>query len=164
MEKKIAVARKEGDSLGGVVEIIAWGCPAGLGEPVFDKIDADLAKALMSIGSVKAVEIGDGIALAGIRGSQANDQMNKKGFKTNHAGGILAGITTGAEIILRAYCKPVPSIAKPQQTIDSRGKEQIIKIQGRHDACVLPRIVPVCEAMVCIVLADHLLRQKAISK
>jgi chorismate synthase len=164
MEKKIAVARKEGDSLGGVVEIIAWGCSAGLGEPVFDKMDADLAKALMSIGSVKAVEIGDGIALASLCGSQANDQMDKKGFKTNHAGGILAGITTGAEIILRAYCKPVPSIAKPQQTIDSRGKKQIIKIQGRHDACVLPRIVPVCEAMVCIVLADHLLRQKAISK
>ena len=164
MKKKIALARKEGDSLGGVVEIIVWGCPAGLGEPVFDKMDADLTKALMSIGSVKAVEIGDGIALATLRGSQANDQMDKKGFKTNHAGGILAGITTGAEIILRAYCKPVPSIAKPQQTIDSRGKEQIIKIQGRHDACVLPRIVPVCEAMVCIVLADHLLRQKAISK
>jgi chorismate synthase len=90
--------------------------------------------------------------------------MDKKGFKTNRAGGILAGITTGAEIVLRAYCKPVPSIAKPQQTIDSSGKEQIIKIQGRHDACVLPRIVPVCEAMVCIVLTDHLLRQKAINK
>ncbi|MBE3116132.1 chorismate synthase [Candidatus Bathyarchaeota archaeon] len=164
MEKKITVARKEGDSLGGVVEIIVRGCPAGLGEPVFDKMDADLAKALMSIGSVKAVEIGDGFALAGIRGSQANDQMDKKGFKTNHAGGILAGITSGEQIVLRAYCKPVPSIAKPQQTIDSKGEEQIIKIQGRHDACVLPRIVPVCEAMVSIVLADHLLRQKAISR
>lgn len=164
MEKKITAVRKEGDSLGGVVEIIVRGCPAGLGEPVFDKMDADLAKALMSIGSVKAVEIGDGFALAGIRGSQANDQMHKKGFKTNHAGGILAGITSGEQIVLRAYCKPVPSIAKPQQTIDSRGKEQIIKIQGRHDACVLPRIVPVCEAMVSIVLADHLLRQKAISR
>jgi chorismate synthase len=162
MKKKLAIARKEGDSLGGVVEIIVRGCPAGLGEPVFDKMDADLAKALMSIGSVKGVEIGDGFVLATLKGSQANDQMDKKGFKTNHAGGILAGITTGAEIILRAYCKPVPSIAKPQQTIDIKGKEQIIKIQGRHDACVLPRIVPVCEAMVCIVLADHLLRQKAI--
>ncbi len=163
MEKKIAAASKDGDSLGGVVEIVVRGCPSGLGEPVFDKMDADLAKALMSIGSVKAVEIGDGFVLATLKGSQANDQMDKKGFKTNHAGGILAGITTGAEIILRAYCKPVPSIAKPQQTIDSKGKEQIIKIQGRHDACVLPRIVPVCEAMVCIVLADHLLRQKAIA-
>ena len=123
MEKKIAAVRKKGDSLGGVVEIIVRGCPAGLGEPVFDKMDADLAKALMSIGSVKAVEIGDGIAMAACRmGLRANDQMDKKGFKTNHAGGILAGITTGAEIILRAYCKPIPSIAKPQQTIDSQGK------------------------------------------
>jgi chorismate synthase len=164
MEKKITAVRKEGDSLGGVVEIIVRGCPAGLGEPVFDKMDADLAKALMSIGSVKAVEIGDGFALADKQGSQANDQMDKNGFKTNHAGGILAGITSGEQIVLRAHCKPVPSIAKPQQTIDSKGKEQIIKIQGRHDACVLPRIVPVCEAMVSIVLADHLLRQKAISR
>jgi len=163
MEKKIAAVRKKGDSLGGVVEIIVRGCPAGVGEPVFDKMDADLAKALMSIGSVKAVEVGDGFALAGLQGSQTNDQINKKGFKTNHAGGILAGITNGEHIILRAYCKPIPSIAKPQQTIDSKGKERIIEIQGRHDICVLPRIVPVCEAMVSIVLADHLLRQKAIS-
>jgi chorismate synthase len=163
MEKKIAAVRKKGDSLGGVVEIIVRGCPAGIGEPVFDKMDADLAKALMSIGSVKAVEIGDGMESARMMGSEINDQMNKKGFKTNHAGGILAGITSGEQIILRTYCKPIPSIAKPQQTIDSKGKERIIKIEGRHDICVLPRIVPVCEAMVSIVLADQLLRQKAIS-
>jgi len=162
MEQKLAAVRKKGDSLGGVVEIVVRGCPAGLGEPVFDKMDADLAKALMSIGSVKAVEIGDGCALADLQGSQSNDQMTKKGFKTNHAGGILAGITNGEQIVLRAYCKPIPSIAKPQQTVDSKGKERIIEIQGRHDICVLPRIVPVCEAMVNIVLADHLLRQKAI--
>jgi chorismate synthase len=162
MGKKIASVRKQGDSLGGVVEIIVRGCPAGLGEPVFDKMDADLAKALMSIGSVKAVEVGDGFDMAGLQGSQTNDQMNKKGFKTNHAGGILAGITNGERIVLRAYCKPIPSIAKSQQTVDSKGKERIIKIQGRHDICVLPRIVPVCEAMVNIVLADHLLRQKAV--
>jgi len=164
MERNIAAVRKTGDSLGGVVEIIVRGCPAGLGDPVFDKMDADLAKALMSIGSVKAVEVGDGFALAGLQGSQTNDQMSKKGFKTNHAGGILAGITNGEKIILRAYCKPIPSISIPQHTIDSKGKERIIEIQGRHDICVLPRIVPVCEAMVNIVLADHLLRQKAISK
>jgi chorismate synthase len=127
-------------------------------------MDADLAKALMSIGSVKAVEIGDGMEAARRMGSEVNDQMNKKGFKTNHAGGILAGITNGEQIVLRAYCKPIPSIAKPQQTIDSKGKERIIEIKGRHDICVLPRIVPVCEAMVNIVLANHLLRQKAISK
>jgi chorismate synthase len=146
------------------VEIIVRGCPAGLGEPVFDKMNADLAKALMSIGSVKAVEIGDGMEAACRMGSEVNDQMNKKGFKTNHAGGILAGITSGEQIILRAYCKPIPSIAISQQTIDSKGKERRIEIQGRHDICVLPRIVPVCEAMVSIVLADHLLRQRAISK
>ena len=163
MEKKIATVRKKGDSLGGVVEIIVSGCPAGLGEPVFDKMDADLAKALMSIGSVKAVEIGDGMEVARKIGSEVNDQMNKKGFKSNHAGGILAGITSGEQIVLRAYCKPIPSIAIPQQTIDSKKKERVIKIEGRHDICVLPRIVPVCEAMVSIVLADHLLRQKAIS-
>ena len=164
MEKKIAAVRKKGDSLGGVVEIVVSACPAGLGEPVFDKMDADLAKALMSIGSVKAVEVGDGMEAAGRMGSEVNDQMNKKGFKTNHAGGILAGITNGEKIVLRAYCKPIPSIAKSQQTIDCGGKERIIEIQGRHDICVLPRIVPVCEAMVNIVLADHLQRQKAISE
>ena len=162
MEKKITAVRKKGDSLGGVVEIIVRGCPAGLGEPVFDKMDADLAKALMSIGSVKAVEIGDGMEAARRMGSEVNDQMNRKGFKTNQAGGILAGITNGEQIVLRAYCKPIPSIAIPQHTIDSEGKERIIEIQGRHDICVLPRIVPVCEAMVSIVLADHLLRQKAV--
>jgi chorismate synthase len=164
MEEKITDVRYQGDSLGGVVEIIVNNCPAGLGEPVFDKMDADLAKALMSIGSVKAVEIGDGVAMSGLRGSQANDQMDKKGYLTNHAGGILAGITNGQQMVLRAYCKPIPSIAKPQRTIDSRGKEHRIEIHGRHDICVLPRIVPVCEAMVSIVLADHLLRQKAISE
>lgn len=164
MEKKIAAVRKKGDSLGGVVEVIVRGCPAGLGEPVFDKIDADLAKALMSIGSVKAVEVGDGFALAGLQGSQSNDQMTRQGFVTNRAGGILAGITNGEPIVLRAYCKPIPSIARPQSTIDSRGRERVIEIHGRHDICVLPRIVPVCEAMVTIVLADHLLRQKAIGE
>jgi chorismate synthase len=124
-------------------------------------MDADLAKALMSIGSVKAVEIGEGIELTGRKGSEANDQMGKRGFKSNHAGGILAGITSGEEIVLRVHCKPVPSIAKMQQTQDTKGGVQKIKIQGRHDACVLPRIIPVCEAMVSIVLADHWLRQKA---
>ena len=164
MEKKLAAARKEGDSLGGVVEIVVRGCPAGLGEPVFDKMDADLAKALMSIGSVKAVEIGEGFSVSAMKGSEANDQMSPDGFMTNHAGGILAGITTGQDIVMRVYCKPIPSIAKAQQTVDSGGVQRSIQIKGRHDNCVLPRIVPVCEAMVNIVMADHLLRQKAISR
>jgi len=162
MERKITAVRKKGDSLGGIVEIIVRGCPGGLGEPVFDKMDADLAKALMSIGSVKAVEVGDGFSMAGLQGSQTNDEIMPGGFKTNHAGGILAGITNGEHIVLRAYCKPIPSIAKPQRTIDSKGKPRFIEIQGRHDICVLPRIVPVCEAMVNIVVADHFLRQRAI--
>ena len=163
MEKKLAAVRHEGDTLGGVVGIIVRGCPAGLGEPVFDKMDADLAKALMSICSVKAVEVGagSGVNIASLRGSQVNDQMSKNGFSSNNAGGILAGITNGEDIVLRAYCKPVPSIGKEQWTINIQGKEQKIKIQGRHDVCVLPRIVPVCEAMVAIVLADHWLRQRA---
>jgi chorismate synthase len=161
MEEKLAAANCADDTLGGVVEIIVRGCPAGLGEPVFDKIDAALASALMSIGSVKAVEIGDGFAAAQMKGSEFNDQMGKKGFQSNHAGGILAGITNGENIVLRAYCKPIPSIGKEQQTLDVKGKVRKIKIQGRHDVCVLPRIVPVCEAMVGIVLADHWLRQRA---
>ncbi|MEN6621902.1 MAG: chorismate synthase [Smithella sp.] len=160
MKEKLDAVRSEGDSLGGVVEIVVSGCPAGLGEPVFEKIDAVLASALMSIGSVKAVEIGDGFAVAGKLGSEVNDQIGKKGFKSNHAGGILAGITNGEEIVLRVYCKPIPSIAKEQQTIDEKGKVKKIRIQGRHDICVLPRIVPVCEAMVSIVLADFWLRQR----
>lgn len=161
MESKLAEAREEGDSVGGVVEVIVRGCPAGLGEPVFDKMDADLAKALMSVGSVKAVEIGEGFAAATMKGSESNDQMSANGFRTNHAGGILAGITTGQEIVIRVHCKPIPSITKAQQTVDSTGAKRSISIQGRHDNCVLPRIVPVCEAMVNIVLADHLLRQRA---
>lgn len=160
MEEKLAAVRLEGDSLGGVVEIVVSGCPPGLGEPVFEKMDAALASALMSIGTVKAVEIGDGFAVAEMRGSEVNDQMGKKGFKSNHAGGILAGLTNAEEIVLRIYCKPIPSIAKEQQTLDEKGMVRNIKIQGRHDVCVLPRIVPVCEAMVSIVLADFWLRQK----
>lgn len=162
MEKKLAAAREEGDTLGGVVEIIVRGCPAGLGEPVFDKMDADLAAALMSIGTVKAVEIGDGFAVAAKKGSEINDPMEGQGFTKNSAGGILSGITTGQDIIARVYCKPIPSIALTQQTVDISGQRRSIKIQGRHDICVLPRIVPVCEAMVSLVLADHWLRQRAV--
>jgi len=144
-----------------VVEILVRGCPAGLGEPVFDKMDADLAKALMSIGTVKAVEVGEGCAVASKNGSEINDPMDAAGFVKNSAGGILAGITTGQDLVCRVYCKPIPSIALPQQTVDESGRERSIRVGGRHDICVIPRIVPVCEAMVLLVLADHWLRQKA---
>ena len=162
MEARLRQVKSEGDSLGGIVEIRVRGCPAGLGEPVFDKIDADFARALMSIGTVKAVEVGAGLQAARMKGSQGNDPITAEGFLTNHAGGILAGITTGAEIILRVACKPIPSIEKQQQTIDSQGRPAVISVGGRHDVAVIPRIIPVCEAMVAIVLADHLMRQKAI--
>ena len=159
MEAALDEARRDGDTLGGVVEILVRGCPAGLGEPVFDKMDADLAKALMSIGTVKAVEVGAGREAARLRGSEMNDPIGPEGFISNNAGGILAGITTGDTVVLRVSCKPIPSIAREQQTIDRHGKAATVRIGGRHDISVIPRIIPVCEAMTAIVLADHLLRQ-----
>ena len=162
MENALEGARKTGDSLGGIVEILVKGCPPGLGEPVFDKIDADLAKALMSIGTVKGVEIGAGFEATKMSGSECNDPITPEGFETNNAGGILAGITNGDEIVIRVACKPISSIEKEQQTIDIQGRPATISIKGRHDVCVIPRIIPVCKAMVSIVLADHLLRQKNI--
>jgi len=159
-------ARAGGDSLGGVVVIMAEGVPAGLGEPVFDKLDADLAKALMSIGAVKAVEIGDGFKSARLRGSEMNDPLvlreGRVDFESNHAGGILGGISTGAPIVCRIAVKPTPSIAKRQCTVDlATGEPAEIEIHGRHDPAIPPRIVPVAEAMVALTLADHLLRQRA---
>ena len=163
MEVRLQEARQRGDSLGGIVEIVVRGCPVGLGEPVFEKLDAELAKALMGIGTVKGVEIGAGFAVAAMTGAVANDPLTPAGFLTNNAGGILAGISTGAEIALRAACKPIASISLPQQTIDTDGQPITIAIAGRHDVCVIPRILPVCEAMVSLVLADQLLQQKAIA-
>jgi chorismate synthase len=156
-------ARAAGDTLGGIVEIIVGGCPAGLGDPVFGKIDADIAHALMGIGTVKGVEIGAGFDASRMTGSVCNDPITPGGFKTNHAGGILAGITNGADIIVRVACKPIPSIARPQETTDIDGHSTFVTVGGRHDISVIPRIIPVCVAMVSIVLADHLLRQRAIA-
>ena len=160
MEKKIKEVKSQGDSLGGIVEIIASNVPEGLGEPVFDKLDADIAKALMSIGAVKAVEIGAGICAPKMTGFENNDQILPNGFQTNHSGGILAGISNGDDIIARVHVKPIPSILKPQQTIDEKGSSTEISTKGRHDICAIPRINKVCEAMMAIVLTDHLLRQK----
>jgi chorismate synthase len=149
-----------------MVVITAEGVPSGLGEPVFDKLDADLAKALMSIGAVKAVEIGAGLRSAQMRGSEMNDPLivseGRIGFLSNNAGGILGGISTGAPIVCTVAVKPTPSIAKRQRTVDlSSGQAAEIEIHGRHDPAIPPRIVPVAEAMVALVLADHLLRQRA---
>ncbi len=163
MEARIEDARRAGDSLGGIVEIVVKGCPPGLGEPVFGKIDADLAGALMSIGTVKGIEIGAGFEAARMTGSVCNDPITPERFTTNNAGGILAGITSGDDIVIRVACKPIPSIGKEQQTVDIHGESATVKVRGRHDVCVIPRIIPVCEAMVAIVLADHILRHKGTS-
>lgn len=162
MEKAINAARHDGDSVGGMVEVRASGVTAGWGDPVFGKLDAQLAAALMSIGAVKGVEIGDGFELARRRGSEANDALLPEGFATNHAGGILGGISNGADIVVRLAIKPTPSISQLQQTIDESGQPINLSITGRHDPCIAPRLVPVAEAMMAIVLVDAYLVQNAV--
>ena len=157
MEARLREVKEDGDSVGGIVEICARGCPAGLGEPVLDKLDARLAGALMSIGAVKGVEIGEGFSVADMLGSENNDPLTPEGYASNHAGGILGGLSSGMEIVARVAVKPIPSISKPQATINSNGRPVRIKIKGRHDVSAIPRIVPVCEAMVLLVLADFIL-------
>ncbi|MCI5191074.1 MAG: chorismate synthase [Candidatus Electrothrix sp. AS4_5] len=161
MEERIKAVRSQGDTLGGIVEIRAC-CQAGLGEPVFDKLDGELARALMSIGAVKGVEIGSGFQAAEMQGSENNDPITPQGFASNNAGGILAGVSNGEDIIVRVAVKPIPSINKEQQTINKAQEPVNIKIGGRHDISAIPRIIPVCEAMVRLTLADHLLRQQTI--
>lgn len=157
----VSKCKEDLDSVGGCVEIKINGVPAGLGEPVFDKLDADLSKALFSIGAVKAVEVGDGIQVARANGSANNDAFavndGKVITKTNHAGGILGGISNGQEIILRAYFKPTPSIYREQQTIDVNMNETTIAIEGRHDPIVVPRAVVVTEAMCALTILDALM-------
>jgi chorismate synthase len=134
-----------------------------LGEPVFDKLDAALAGAVMSVGAVKGVEIGSGFNAARRLGSENNDPLIPGGFASNHAGGILAGISNGDDIVLNAAVKPIPSIAREQQTIDVEGQPRTLTVKGRHDISAIPRIVPVIMAMVRLTLADFLLRQRAIT-
>jgi chorismate synthase len=165
MVAMVEQARRELDSLGGIVEVRARGVPAGLGEPVFDKLDADLAKAMLSIPAVKGFEVGDGFAVAEARGSQNNDPFVPRpdgsiGTTTNHAGGILGGMSSGEEIVIRIAAKPPASIAREQPTVNRSGDTAVITVKGRHDPTVLPRLVPVAEAMVLLVLADHWLRQR----
>ena len=165
MINSIMRARKKGDSLGGVVEVIAQGVPAGLGEPVFDRLDADLAKAVMSMPAVKGVEIGVGFQSAIMTGSECNDVFVMKNKKvmtaTNNAGGILGGISNGMDIVIRLVVKPTSSINKAQDTVTQQGKKAEIRVEGRHDPCVAPRAVPIAEAMVAITLIDHLYRTKS---
>jgi chorismate synthase len=157
--------RKAGSSCGAVIEVVAAGVPAGLGAPVYDKLDGDLARALMTINAVKGVEIGDGFAAAALSGEDNSDEMRMGNegvrFLSNHAGGILGGISSGQDIVARFAVKPTSSILSPRKTIDLDGNETEIVTKGRHDPCVGIRAVPVGEAMVACVLADHLLRHRA---
>ena len=168
----IETLRGQGDSIGGAAEIVATGVPPGLGEPVFDKIKADLAKALFSLPAVLGVEYGIGFGCVTMRGSQNNDLFRPAGgsnisgkpaitTETNRHGGMLGGITSGLPIVLRAAVKPTSSLPIEQQTVTDEGKPTTIRTKGRHDPCLLPRFVPMAEAMVAIVLADHWLRWKA---
>ena len=161
MIKKIKEIKKEGDTIGGKITGLALHVPSGWGEPVFDKLEADLAKALLSIGAVKGFEIGAGFKAATLKGSENNDPISPQGFLKNDAGGVLGGISSGQDIIMRVVVKPIPSISKTQKTINKNKEEVELNIKGRHDISAIPRIVPVIEAMVRIVLADHLLRQLA---
>ncbi|WP_307743409.1 chorismate synthase [uncultured Pantoea sp.] len=153
--------KKEGDSIGAKVTVMADNVPPGLGEPVFDRLDADLAHALMSINAVKGVEIGDGFAVVSQRGSQHRDEIRHDGFQSNHAGGILGGISSGQTISANLAMKPTSSITVPGKTITRDGEEVEMITKGRHDPCVGIRAVPIAEAMMAIVLMDHLLRQRA---
>ncbi|KAJ9432347.1 MULTISPECIES: chorismate synthase [Pantoea] len=153
--------KKEGDSIGAKVTVLAENVPPGLGEPVFDRLDADLAHALMSINAVKGVEIGDGFAVINQRGSQHRDEIRANGFQSNHAGGILGGISSGQTISANLAMKPTSSITVPGNTITRDGEEVEMITKGRHDPCVGIRAVPIAEAMMAIVLMDHLLRQRA---
>jgi len=157
--------RKKGSSAGAVIEVVAEGVPPGLGEPVYDKLDADLAKAMMSINAVKAVEIGAGFGAAALSGEENADEMRMKGgrvtFLSNRAGGVLGGISTGQDLVVRFAVKPTSSILTPRKTVTKAGENTEISTKGRHDPCVGIRAVPVGEAMTAVVLADHLLRHRA---
>ena len=163
MALEIQKVKKAGDSIGGIIEVIAKKVPPGLGEPVFNKLDADITKAMMSLGAVKGVEIGTGFAISSMRGSEANDEFIKKSgsiiTKTNHSGGIIGGISNGNDIIVRLAVKPTASISQIQNTVNDKGESKKIKIEGRHDPCICPRIVPIAESMMALVLVDHLLKQ-----
>jgi chorismate synthase len=165
MVAAIEEARRAGDSLGGIVEVVARGVPAGLGEPVFDKLTADFARALMSIPAARGFEVGDGFASVLLRGSTHNDPFVMRAGRvrtlTNHSGGIQGGISNGEPILLRVAFKPTATIMQEQQTVTTRGEEVTFRARGRHDPCVLPRAVAAVEAMVVLVLADHYLRQLA---
>ena len=160
LEAYMQALRKEGDSIGARVNVVASGVPAGLGEPIFDRLDAELAHALMSINAVKGVEIGDGFDCVAAKGTEFRDEMSPEGFLSNHAGGILGGISTGQDVTASIALKPTSSIHLPGRTVDVHGEAAEIRTKGRHDPCVGLRATPIAEAMVALVLVDHILRHR----
>jgi chorismate synthase len=154
MEQAILAAKDDEDSVGGIVQLEINGLPVGLGDPVFQKLDVRLTAALMTLGAVKGIEVGRGFELAGMRGSESNDNMGDEGFLSNNAGGITGGISTGQPVIIRLVVKPTSSIAKPQKTVDTQNQERTIEVHGRHDPCIVPRVIPVVENMAALVILD----------
>ncbi|MFK7736472.1 MAG: chorismate synthase [Pirellulaceae bacterium] len=161
LESFMAALSKEGDSIGAKLTIVASSVPVGLGEPVFDKLDADIAHALMSINAVRAVELGDGVAVVQQRGTEHRDEISKDGFQSNSAGGTLGGISSGQDIVAHISLKPTSSLRLPGKSVDRSGEEVEVVTKGRHDPCVGIRAVPIAEAMLALVLIDHLLRDRA---
>jgi chorismate synthase len=161
LEQAIETLRREGDSVGAKIRVEATGMPPGLGEPVYDRLDAELAHALMGINAVKGVEVGDGMAVAGMRGTTHRDEMTPQGFLSNHSGGISGGISTGQDLVCQLAIKPTSSITTPGRSIDEAGEATEMRTTGRHDPCVGIRAVPIAEAMVALVLMDHWMRHRA---
>lgn len=161
MEKLIRMVAAEGDSVGGVIECRIQGCPTGIGEPLYDRLDARLASAMLGLGAIKGIEFGSGFKVAEMKGSESNDPVTKGGFSSNHAGGILGGISTGQDIIFRVAVKPTSSISKMQKSLGLDGEEKEFSIDGRHDPCLVPRMVPVIEAMTAVVFADLVLLDRS---
>jgi chorismate synthase len=161
LEAHMDALRKAGDSCGARIEVRATNVPVGLGEPLFDKLDADIAWAMMGINAVKGVEIGSGFASVRERGSEHGDELTPEGFATNHAGGVLGGISTGQELVVRIAIKPTSSIRTPRRSVDRAGRPVMVETHGRHDPCVGIRATPVAEAMLALVVMDHALRHRA---
>jgi chorismate synthase len=161
LEAFMDALRKSGDSCGARIRVVARGVPAGLGEPLYDKLDADIAYAMMGINAVKAVEIGDGLAVVAQRGSLHGDELTPEGFASNHAGGVLGGISTGQDIVVSIAIKPTSSIRLPRRSVDRAGEPATVETFGRHDPCVGIRATPIAEAMLALVLMDHTLRHRA---
>ncbi len=162
MVRRVRELAEKGDSAGGIIDCVVKGMQPGIGDPVFEKLDAEIARGMLSLGAVKGIEFGSGFPAADMHGSEHNDWRDSSGFLSNHAGGILGGISTGQDIVFRIVVKPTSSVAVPQKTIDIEGNDAEIVTEGRHDPCICPRIVPVVEAMTAIILEDQYKRQAAL--